>query len=619
MIQQNFWQIRDSSIINPESTYYDPETNLIFVSNVVGDESTKDGQGWISKISVDGQLIEAKWVEGLNAPHGMRTYQGTLWVADIGELVEIDLESGDILSKIPIPGSAFLNDVAIADDGRIFVSDTLTNNIYLVSEDEVTVFASGEQLESPNGLLIKENKLFVTGWGNIIDPTTFETNVLGNVFEIDLNSKQKRIITQFPLGNLDGIEQDLDGNFLVSDYTGGKLFVVNQNNGEVDELISDLDGSADIGFIPDDNLILVPSLSQSTVTAYQYKPTISLSEDNPKLLELNGDIAQANLQFLLSDKNIDRSSIDEIGVFGVDDSQGRIDGLLPDEDGYLEIALNRSQTIFSVLPDDFAVNYHRILDSFTNQFLSFYLVQNGTTDEVLANPSSQDRVLLGTSINNNVNTLQISTENNQQFQLSFEDGLGDGERDVSITVDLTTDSAPIGTKLQGQSQGELVDLRDFTGEKLRITFPIIDSEAAYDNTFGFYQIEDEEGRVIDPLTSIEFRPGDEGYIQAALRNSQQLGVSLTENNDNPTGILSGGHLYAPFLIANNSLENKLASLETNIDDDTFVYFSELEANADAVDHLRLLGDNTWGFEDLAFGGDRDFNDFVVQAEFSLIF
>jgi hypothetical protein len=196
--------------------------------------------------------------------------------------------------------------------------------------------------------------------------------------------------------------------------------------------------------------------------------------------------------------------------------------------------------------------------------------------------------------------------------------LGDGKSNLVVTAELTTQSAPIGTQLQGQSQRELIDLRDFTGEELQITFLLIEHKADYDNIFGFYQVEDEQGRVIDPLTSVDFEPGEVGYIQAALHNSQQFGISFGESSDDLTGVLSGGHLYAPFLVANDTLENKLASLETNSSDDSFVYFSYLGANEDGVDHVRLLGDNTWGFEDLYGGGDLDFNDFVVQTEFSLV-
>lgn len=612
MISSNFWEIANESIINPESVYYSPDTKEIFVANVVGDELTKDGQGWLSKISPEGEILEAKWVKGLNAPHGMRAFQGKLWVADIDELVVIDLQSAQIIEKISIPDSVFLNDVAIAEDGRVFVSDTLTNRIYQVKDGQVSIFAEGTTLESPNGLFIKDNHLFVAGWGNITDSATFATDVPGNIFKLDLASGEKQLITQSPLGNLDGLEQDLDGNFIVSDYILGELFVVNPTDKTSYSLISGLEGTADIGLIPEQDLVLVPSLSQSKVMAYKYTPTLSLSEENPHVLELGGDINRANLQFHLSSKDVEKTSIDALGVFVVDDSEGRIDGLLPGQDGYLEAALSQGKTIFSVLPDNFIPNPNRILENIQGQFLSFYLIQNGTTDEVLANPNAQSKVRL--------NTFSITNLENDQFQIAFEDDLGDSNNDFVLTLGLTKEDPPIGTQLQGQQESELADLRNFVGQQVQIDIPVIESEAGYNNTVGFYQVENEKGRVIDPITGLAFNPGEVGYTQAALRNSQQLGISFTDEEDSISGVLPGGHLYAPFLIADHNLAETLASFDSsdlNTNNEISVYFTYLEANWDKIDHVRLLSDNTWGFEDLPDGGDLDFNDLVIQASFTI--
>lgn len=263
------WQISDPSIVNPESVYYSAEADVIFVSNVVGGELTKDGQGWISKISPEGRLLEAKWVEGLNAPHGMRSHQGQLWVADIDELVAIDLQTGRIISKIKIPGATFLNDVAIAEDGRVFVSDTLNNEIYMVHNDQISSFAGQLDLESPNGLLVQNNQLIVAAWGPIQDPDTFSTERLGHLYAIDLTTPEKDLIVRKPLGNLDGVESTAMGNLLVSDYNAGDVFRVDRNMGKSHKVLSGLEASADIGYIPERNLLLVPNLTQSTITAYQ--------------------------------------------------------------------------------------------------------------------------------------------------------------------------------------------------------------------------------------------------------------------------------------------------------------------------------------------------------------
>ncbi len=273
MNQNYIWQLSDASIINPEGTYYYSEDNVIFVSSVVGDELEKDGEGWISQVSPEGELLEAKWVDGLNAPHGMRSYQDQLWVADIDELVVIDIPSGTIVSRIPIPGSEFLNDIAISEEGLVFVSDTLTNHIHVIDANDglnqVSIFAEGSALESPNGIFVNGDQLVVAGWGNITDPNTFETDVPGNLFELSLNSAQKQNITTTPLGNLDGVEQDAEGNFIVSDYVGGTLSVINPIDGQPYLWISDLESPADISFIPE-GLVVVPSLTGNTVTAYSY-------------------------------------------------------------------------------------------------------------------------------------------------------------------------------------------------------------------------------------------------------------------------------------------------------------------------------------------------------------
>lgn len=267
------WQLSDSAIVNPEGTYYYPEDNIIFVSSVVGDELEKDGEGWISLVSPEGELLDPKWVEGFNAPHGMRSYQDQLWVADIDELVVIDIPSATILSRIPISGAEFLNDVAISEAGQVFVSDTLTNHIYVVDAlDEsypVNIFAEGVTLESPNGLFVDGDQLLVAGWGNITDPVTFDTDVPGNFYALNLNSAQKQPITTSPLGNLDGIEQDAQGNFIVSDYTAGTISVINPLDGQPYLWVSDLESSADISFLPE-GLVVVPSLTANTVTAYSY-------------------------------------------------------------------------------------------------------------------------------------------------------------------------------------------------------------------------------------------------------------------------------------------------------------------------------------------------------------
>src|SRR3954471_10395852 len=104
------WTVQDMR--TPESVYLDEGSGYLYVSQIDGMPGEKDGKGRISKLGLDGTVITADWVTGLNAPKGLRSYGGTLWCADIDEVLGIDISSGKITSRVKIDGAKFLNDVA---------------------------------------------------------------------------------------------------------------------------------------------------------------------------------------------------------------------------------------------------------------------------------------------------------------------------------------------------------------------------------------------------------------------------------------------------------------------------------------------------------------------------
>ncbi|MGB3203535.1 MAG: DUF4114 domain-containing protein [Crinalium sp.] len=356
---------------------------------------------------------------------------------------------------------------------------------------------------------------------------------------------------------------------------------------------------------------------QRAILDIEMKP-LSLTQTSTDLtnrfLQFNGNAGVAQLEVTLTDKQLQPFSVNEIGVFIVEDEQGRVAGLLPTEAGYIEAALKTSQVIFSVLPDDFVTNPTRTLSKLGNQRLGFYLVQNGTTDEVLNNPNAANKVLLASPTSSQTPGF-ASLENVEQnlFQLEFKTQ-GDKASVLKLSLKPTEVEEPLGATRQGQRQQEVVDLRNLFLESVEAVFPVVKSEAAFANTVGFYQVENSQGGVIDPLTGALISPGDAAYMQAALRNSQEHGTSFGKEGAGTSDIWEGGHLYAPFIIANGTMEQALS----NQDNAPLAYFAYIGANSDKVDHIRLLGNNTWGFEDLHGGGDADFNDIVIQAKFTPI-
>jgi hypothetical protein len=343
----------------------------------------------------------------------------------------------------------------------------------------------------------------------------------------------------------------------------------------------------------------------------QTTPTLELSSPVTNVLQRKGNFEPFSLQFTLTGKNVQPTVINEVGFFIVDDAQGRIGDLLPNSPGYLQAALQRATVIFSVLPDNFIANPTRIMKNASGQFLSFYLIQDGSTDDVINDPNQAYKVLFGSG-ENGASVLQVSSIDINTLQLTFNDQLANSQGNITLTINQNESTPPIGTSLQGQYEREIVNLRDYFGQTLTARFPIVKSEATFNNTVGFYRIENAQGTVIDPTTGQSFNPGDAGYTLAAIRNSQVYGISFDRHSQGINGQWQGGYLYAPYIIANGTIAQLL---DSNPNNEAPVYFIYRLANPDKVDHIRLLGDNTWGFEDLPGGGDLDFNDMVIGLSF----
>lgn len=250
----------------PESAYLDEGSGYLYVSQVGGQPNEKDGNGRISKLGLDGSMIDADWVTGLNAPKGLRSFGGTLWTADIDEILGIDIASAKMTSRIKVEGAKFLNDVACGADGTVYVSDMMLSRIYALKDGKVAVFAEGENLEYPNGLLVDGERLIVASWGK--PEADFSTKVPGRLYTLDLKTKQKTLITKQPTGNLDGLDQDARGGYLVTDWMAGKVLQITAA-GETRLVRQFKPGTADHTFLyAQGDILILPHMNENTVAAY---------------------------------------------------------------------------------------------------------------------------------------------------------------------------------------------------------------------------------------------------------------------------------------------------------------------------------------------------------------
>ena len=259
------WVVQDMR--TPESAYLDEGSGYLFVSQINGTPTDRDGNGRISKLGLDGSVASADWFTGLNAPKGLRSFGGTLWVADLDEVIGIDVASAKENARVKIDGATFLNDVAVGADGTVYVSDMLASRIYAIKDGKATVFAEGEQLEYPNGLFVEGERLIVGGWGSK-PAADFTTKVPGHLYSLDLKTKQKTLITKQPLGNIDGVEQEARGGYLVTDYLAGKLIQISPT-GESRVVRTFKPGLADHTFLyAQGDILIAPHMNENTVAAY---------------------------------------------------------------------------------------------------------------------------------------------------------------------------------------------------------------------------------------------------------------------------------------------------------------------------------------------------------------
>jgi hypothetical protein len=317
------------------------------------------------------------------------------------------------------------------------------------------------------------------------------------------------------------------------------------------------------------------------------------------------------LQFVL--KSANAGVVNEIGIFTVDDEQGTIDGISPNDPNYTQAALARARSLFSPLnnaPNGFNNSQTTTLNLDSGESFRLLLVQNGTLDGI-----KNGSVPLSQLVISSATSLQVSEIGNSVFELGFSGSSSGGQFNQAVVqVELATQPQPIASDLQDQGQGEVLDLRDFTGT-LTATLTV-NREAAFNNFVGFYRVADTNGSIdINGDGVGDLLPGQAGYAEAAV-SSRVAGLDLSVGNQSTasfTGQFEAGAIYAPFLIVDKSPDSLL---DTDPNNNPLVYFSYLGANSDGVDHVRLLGNNVFGFEDLPSGGDKDFNDVIVSVNFS---
>lgn len=249
----------DNTFRTPESVLVDRQSNVLYVSNInETSKDRKDGDGFISIMTPDGNIEQLHWVTGLNDPKGMALFNNVLYVADLDEIVAIATQTGSILGRYRAEKAQFLNDVTVDNNGTVYVSDSDRNRIYMFRNGSVTTLVENTRRNTrPNGLLYDSNRLLVAFSGS------------GGAKLYDLERREfNDWVEKIPTA--DGIARVSSNGYMVSNWNG-EVYYVDQEGSrwKVLDTKSRNVHAADIAVDDDLQILYVPTFYDNRVVAYR--------------------------------------------------------------------------------------------------------------------------------------------------------------------------------------------------------------------------------------------------------------------------------------------------------------------------------------------------------------
>jgi sugar lactone lactonase YvrE len=254
----------------PESVLHDAAADLYLVSNINGHPTEKDNNGYISRLAPDGTVAQRNWIAGgkggvtLHAPKGSAIIGETLFVADIDTVRLFDRRTGEPAGAWPVEGATFLNDLATASDGTLYVSDTgiriteegiePTETAAIHRFDEAGTATRVEiagDVSGVNGIALDDRGIHAVAFGP------------GTIFTV-APSGERTDHSYLPGRSLDGLVLLEDGSTLISDWATETVYRVGPE-GSVEQVGSTVTSPADIGFDATRSRVLIPVFMENRV------------------------------------------------------------------------------------------------------------------------------------------------------------------------------------------------------------------------------------------------------------------------------------------------------------------------------------------------------------------
>jgi hypothetical protein len=250
---EKMWET-DTIFTANESVIYDKVSDAIYVSCMGNSDDTIDADGFIAKINFKGEVENLHWITGLNCPKGLAIYGNKLFVIDINELVTIDILTEKILSKVIITGGQHFNDIDVASNGDIFLTENYKSEIVRYRNGKSEKYYASVESKGINGIhVVGDNLLFNTSKGNVYS----------------LSKDLKTNIVADSCFNADGLERYRNGYFCSSWQGKIYYFEEGRNTIKLIDTWADKQYAGDIDVIERRKMLIRPTLMSNKVIGYK--------------------------------------------------------------------------------------------------------------------------------------------------------------------------------------------------------------------------------------------------------------------------------------------------------------------------------------------------------------
>jgi hypothetical protein len=267
----------------PSAALYDEKRDVYWIANSNGDGN--DDNGFISRLDPGGQVVTMNFIDGargdvtLSSPAGIALKGDHLLVADVTTLREFDADTGKPISKLEIPGATRLDDVAVAPDGSVYVSDLgaeidvagselgTRDAVYRVSPQGVlSTLSRRAELRGPSGLFADASGLWLVNVGGELVHLLEGSGAA--LAAPDGNGSER-----YPLGlgPLRGLTRVPDGTFLVSGWRGDEVWR-GAPGGAFESVIDGLEAPGDLGYDTRRQRLLIPLFGGHALAVFDLPP-----------------------------------------------------------------------------------------------------------------------------------------------------------------------------------------------------------------------------------------------------------------------------------------------------------------------------------------------------------